>query len=77
MTNPNLYNDWQALCSEHESAKNAYFQAFATVNQKFMGIAQTDSRANPTENELSEFESTWQAWEGVKQRMAEFVKRNT
>jgi len=66
--------EWQKLCEEHEAAKNAYFQAFSAVNQKFAAIARRTSKANPSEGELSEFETTWNTWEDVKQRMNDFVK---
>ena len=74
MNQTNVYTEWQRLCEEHEAARDAYFQAFATVNQKFVAIGQGSSSDNPNEEELSEFERTWQAWEDVKRRMDQFVK---
>lgn len=75
MTQIDISAEWQKLCDEHEAARAAYFQAFATVNQKFAAIAQGTAGTNPTDSELSEFESTWQAWEDVKRRMDIFVKQ--
>jgi len=71
-----IYVEWQKLCEEHDTARDAYFDAFAAVNQKFAAIAKGSSRANPTERELDEFESAWKRWEAVKRRMDEFVKKN-
>lgn len=70
-----VYREWQKLCGEYEKARDAHFQAFAAINQKFGEIAKGTSGINPTSDELSEFEITWQAWESVKKRMDIFVKR--
>ena len=67
--------EWRRLCEEHEFAKNSYFQAFSVVSQKFEAIGCGTSRTNPSEGELSEFETTWNNWENVKQRMDNFVKK--
>lgn len=75
MTQIDVYGEWQKLCEEHEAARSAYLQAFAVVNYKFATISQGTSRANPTGNELSEFERTWQAWEDIKKRMDIFVQQ--
>ena len=75
MTQIDVYAEWQKLCEEHEAARDAYFQAFAHVNQKFAAIGKGSSRTHPTENEFSEFERTWQAWEDIKKRMDVFVKQ--
>lgn len=77
MTQIDVSAEWQKLCDEHEAARAVYFQAFAVVNHKFAAIAHGTSRANPTDNGLSDFEKTWQAWEDVKRRMAVFVKQYT
>jgi hypothetical protein len=66
--------EWQKLCEEHEVAKNAYFQAFIEDNQKFIAIGLQTSKANPSEEELSKFETTWSSWEDVKRRLNDFVK---
>lgn len=76
MTKIDVYGEWQKLCEEHEAARDAYFQAFAVVNHKFVAIGQETSETNQTDNELSEFERTWQAWEDVKIRMDAFVRQN-
>ena len=76
MTHTDISNEWQKLCEEHGAARDAYFKAFATVNQKFAAIGQRKSSANPTDGELAEFERTWDMWESVKRRMSDFVKEN-
>ncbi len=76
MNRNDVYTEWQKLCDEHEAAREAYFQAFADVNQKFSAIGQGTSSNNPSEEELSKFEETWQAWEDVKRRMDQFVRDN-
>ena len=75
MTSIDVYGEWQKLCEEHEAARDVYFQAFAVVNHKFVAIGQRASKFNPKDNELSEFEKTWQAWEDVKKRMDAFVRQ--
>lgn len=67
--------EWQELCDEHEAARAAYIQAFTAVKQKFTATTHGTARTNPTDSELSEFESTWQSWEEVKWRMDIFVKQ--
>ena len=74
MSEMDVSAEWQRLCDKHEAAKNAYFQAFSAVNQKFAAIGRLTSKTNPSEEEFSEFETTWNTWEGVKQRMNDFVK---
>ncbi len=56
---------WQKLCEEHEAARDGYFRAFATVNQKFEAIGRGASSVNPTSSEQSEFEKTRYAWQDV------------
>jgi hypothetical protein len=75
VTQIDVYAEWQKLCEEHEAVRDAYFQAFAIVNQKFAAIGRGTSGINPTNDEISEFERTWQAWEDVKKRMDTFVKQ--
>jgi len=67
---------WQKLCEEHKAARDAYFRAFATVNQKFEAIGRGTSTVNPTSAELSEFEKTRHAWQDVIRRIGEFVKKH-
>lgn len=69
-----VHMEWQKLRDEHEAASETYFQAFTAVNQKFAVFGQGSSSTNPTDEELSKFEETWQAWEDVKKRMDQFVK---
>jgi hypothetical protein len=76
MSQNNIYEEWQKLCQEHDAARDKYFAALSTVNSKFSAIAQGNSNSNPDENELSDFDKTWQDWEGVKHRMSEFVKKH-
>jgi hypothetical protein len=66
---------WQKLCEEHAAARDAYFRAFAAVNQKFSAIGRGTSNVNPTNAELTEFEKRRHAWQDVIRRMGEFVKR--
>ena len=77
MNQVDVHTGWQELCKEHDAARDAYFQAYAAVNHKFSAIGQRASATNPTDDELSEFEKTWQTWEDVKMRMDAFVKRYT
>ncbi len=72
----NLHEEWQKLCEEHETARDAYFEAFKPVNQKFSQIARGASGPNPSNDELDEFNATWDAWQDVKRRMDEFIKAN-
>jgi hypothetical protein len=74
VTQIDVYAEWQTLCEEHEEVRDAYFQAFAIINQKFAAIGRGTSGVNP-DDELSEFKRTWQAWEDVKKRMDTFVKQ--
>jgi phage-related protein len=67
---------WQKLCEEHEAAREAYFRAFAAINQKFVAIGKKTSNVNPTVAELTEFETTRHAWQDVIRRMGEFVKKH-
>jgi hypothetical protein len=76
MTHIDIPSEWQKLCDAHAAARDDYFKAFAVVNQKFMTIGQGKSSANPTDDELVEFEKTWNVWEGVKKRMSAFVKEH-
>ena len=75
MTQIDVSAEWQKLCDEHEVARAAYLQAFAVVNQNFVSIAHGIARTNSTEDDLLEFDKTWQAWEDVKRRMHIFVKQ--
>jgi hypothetical protein len=67
---------WQGLCEEHEAARDAYFRAFAAVNQKFDAIGKGTSTVFPTGAELSEFEKTRHTWQDVIRRVGEFVKKH-
>jgi hypothetical protein len=67
---------WQKLYDEHEAARDAYFRAFATVNQKFSAIGKGATDVNPTSAELSEYEKTRHAWQDVLRRIGEFVKKH-
>jgi len=69
-------DQWQILCEEHDSARDAFNRAFAPVNKKFVAIGEGKSRVNPTAAELEEFERTRTEWEDVKRRMQEFIKAN-
>lgn len=71
-----LYTEWQKLCEEHEAARDVYFEAFAPVHQKFIQVFQGTSSTNPSDEELSQFETAWEAWQDVKRRMDEFIKAN-
>ena len=75
MNESDIGPQWQTLCEEHEAARDAYFRAFAAVNQKFSAIGRGTSRVDPTNAELTEFEKTRHAWQDVIRRMGEFVKR--
>lgn len=65
---------WQLLCDEQEQAKTNYYKAFAAVGRKFGAVGNDSSSVNPTTQELASFESAWDAWENVKERMVRFVK---
>lgn len=75
MTQIDIAAEWQKLCDRHEIARSAYSNAFAAVNSKFVAIGRGASNENPTANELSEFERTWEEWEAVKKQMNDFVKQ--
>lgn len=71
-----IYAQWAKLCDEHEAARKAYFEAFAIVNGKFAAIGSGSQTINPTPVELAQFEASWNAWQAVKDRMTEFVKKH-
>jgi hypothetical protein len=75
MTHTDISAEWLKLCDEHAAARDAHLKAFAAVNQKFAAIGQGQSKTNPTDDELSEFEKTWDMWEDVKRRISAFVKK--
>jgi hypothetical protein len=77
MNESDIGEQWRRLCDEHEAARDAYLRAFSAVNQKFVAIGSNASRVNPTEGELSDFQKTWQAWQEVKRRMDELLKKHT
>lgn len=74
--NPNLAQQWQALCDEHEAARTAYFAAFGVVNARLAAIGGGSASTNPTNDELNAFDATWKAWQDVKDRMNTFVKHH-
>ena len=74
MTKTDIYAEWHGLCEEYKASRDAHFQAFSVLNQKFASVAQSASSINPTDEELTRFETTWKALEDVKYRMTEFVK---
>jgi hypothetical protein len=71
-----LHAEWQALCQEHDTARDAHFKAWAVVTRKFGDIASNRSKDNPTTAELDESDLTWRQWLDVRRRMDEFVKQN-
>lgn len=77
MNQADVYAEWQRLCEEYEDAREANFQAYIAVNRKFIAIGQGTSITNPTNDELSKFENTQIALEGINQRMAQFIKKNS
>jgi len=77
MNQAGIYTEWQRLCEEYEDAHEANFQAYTTVNRKFVAIGQGTSNTNPTNDELLKFENTRIALEDVIQRMNQFMKKNS
>jgi hypothetical protein len=75
MNESDIGPQWQTLCKEHEAARDAYFRAFAAINQRFSGIGKGASNVNPTNAERIEFEKTRHAWQDAIRRVGEFVKR--
>lgn len=76
MTKVDVYTEWKKLCEEYEAARENHLKAFSAVNNEFRAIGEEKSSTNPTNEELGDFEKTWSAWEDVKRRMDEFVKRH-
>ncbi len=74
MNQQSLGEQWQVLCDEHEAARTAYLKAFSTVNSKFASIGAGAWQINPSNEELSKFETTWKNWQEVKERMDSFVQ---
>jgi hypothetical protein len=74
MTQDEIYAQWQKLCAEHDTARDAYFGALFAVNEKFAAIGKGVSSTNPTDDELSEFEKTWERWKDVKRRMDDVAR---
>jgi len=77
MTQNTLDAQYQQLCREFESAREALNQAIAPVNQKFLLIAQRTSHINPTDDELSKLEVANRVFEDIICRMRQFVKVHT
>jgi hypothetical protein len=75
VTQIDVYAEWKKLLEDHEAARDAYFEASTIVNQKFVAIYRGTSGINPTDDELSKSERTWQALKDVKKRMDTFVKQ--
>ena len=76
MNQINVSVEWQRLCDDYEKAQANHFRALSTVTQKFAAIGRGTSQTNPTNDELSDFESTWIEWEAVKKKMDAFIKQN-
>lgn len=72
-----VYTEWQKLCEEHDTVGDAYLDAFALVNRKFVEIARGTSRNNPIVNDLDKLEAAWDAWEVVKRSMSDFIKAHS
>lgn len=72
----NLDEEWQNLCDEQAAARDAYFDASKVECSKFAGVAEGTSSTNPTEEEIEKSEIALKAWEDVKRRMHDFVRRN-
>jgi hypothetical protein len=75
MTNQD--NEWEKLCEEHEVARDAESKAMGIITYKFKQIAQEGSGANPTIEELDEWEAVENKLQDVRRRMNEFIKANT
>jgi hypothetical protein len=69
-----VYNEWEQLCKEFETARDAHFRALVAVNQKFSAIFQGTSIINPSEEEMAKSEAAWEKMQSVIQRMDQFVK---
>ena len=72
-----LYDDWRMLCNEYHSIWNAHMKSFNKVNSKYIEVGKGISNNGPSDDELDEYEKTWDAIVTIKRRMEEFVKTNT
>lgn len=69
-----IFEQWQLLYGEHETAKTNYYKAFSSVNSKFIAAGTNPERAKATMEELTKLESKTKTWDDIKQRMLVFAK---
>jgi hypothetical protein len=71
------HEQWRALCDEHEVARAGYFANSRLLTDKYARVFQGDRNAAPTEQEIERARAAREKWEEVRQRMDDFVLRNT
>ncbi|MFZ0485495.1 MAG: hypothetical protein WAL83_00715 [Arenicellales bacterium] len=71
------HEQWRALCDEHEVARAGYFANSRLLTDKYARVFQGDRNAAPTEQEIERARVAREKWEEVRQRMDDFVLRNT
>jgi len=71
------HEQWRALCDEHEVARAGYFANSRLLTDKYARVFQGDRNAAPTEQEIQRAREAREKWEEVRQRMDDFVLRNT
>ena len=72
-----LQEKWQKLCEEHEETREAFYQAFSTVSQKFGAVVNSDSTENPSSDELGTYEKAMEAWHAAQSKMKDFVTKHS
>lgn len=70
------YEQWRALCDEHEVARAAYFANSRLLTDKYARVFQGDATAAPTAEEIARAREAREGWEDVRRRMDEFVAKN-
>ena len=71
------HEQWRALCDEHEVARAGYFANSRLLTDKYARVFQGDRNTVPTEQEIERARAAREKWEEVRQRMDDFVLRNT
>lgn len=74
-TGESLAKEFADLMKQHEAAWSRYRESEAIVLRKFSAIADSRSRANPTEVELMASSQAWQDVQRIKARIDDILER--
>lgn len=70
----NVSEQWEALCSECDQAKQEFYSAWSVVMPKFRAIGEGRSRENPTNEELERLESATRRRDAAEDAARAFMK---